>query len=89
MSILLNTLSQVSLSSLNKSELIVHLKSCMSHMLEMDNSVYLDRISELESTVEKLKTELVDSKLAFVDKVISNFKSGSVLPAPHTFSYAC
>jgi hypothetical protein len=43
-------------------------------MLEIDNSVYLDRISELESTVETLKTELVDSKLAFADKVISNFK---------------
>ncbi|EFX65329.1 hypothetical protein DAPPUDRAFT_333277 [Daphnia pulex] len=89
MSVLLSTLSQVSLSSLNKSDLIVHLKSCMSHMLEMDHSVYLDRISELESTVEKLKTELVDSKLAFADKVISDFKCGSVpAPAPQTFSYA-
>jgi hypothetical protein len=74
MSILLSTLSQVSLSSLNKSDLIDNLKSCMSHMLEIYNSVYLDRISELESTVETLKTELVDSKLAFADKVISNFK---------------
>ena len=88
---LLNTLSQVSLSSLNKSDLITHLKSCMSHLAEMDTSDHLKRIRELESTVEDLKTELTDCKVAFADSVISTFKSrpSQTVPSiPQTISYA-
>lgn len=86
LSSLLNTLSQVSLSSLNNSELITHLKSCMYYMLSIDNTKYLRRIGELEGAVENLKSELTECKLAFADSVISSYKSPAALFCPYCSS---
>ena len=78
---LLSTLTQVNLASLGKPDLIRYLKSCMACMQDMqedsDNSVHLDRIRSLENTVEGLKAEIVDIKVAFADKTLTNIRKAS------------
>ncbi len=73
-STLLSTLSQANLSSLSKPDLITYLNSCVSCMSEMDNSVHLKKISDLEKTVDDLKSEIVSIKVAFADRALASFK---------------
>ena len=52
--------------------------ACMQDMQEdSDNSVHLDRIRSLENTVEGLNAEIVDIKVAFADKTLTNIRKAS------------
>ena len=81
---LIATLSKVNLSSTSKPELVTHLKSCISCMLEMEethlemegeSAANLRKINDLENTVESLKAEIVDIKVAFADNALKSFQS--------------
>ena len=84
---LIATLSKVNLSSTSKPELVTHLKSCISCMLEMEethlemegeSAANLRKINDLENTVESLKAEIVDIKVAFADNALKSFQSRPV-----------
>ena len=89
---LLSTLSRVTFSSLGKPDLVAYLESCVSCLMDLqtsdqqasaNNAAHLDRLRVLEGTVQSLKTEIVDIKVAFADKTLSAIRAN---PAPRTYA---
>lgn len=87
---LLSNLSQVNLLSLDKPNLLTFLNSCISCLVDLQeeadvSALQADRIRVLEDSVQSLKAEIVDIKVAFADKALANIRSAGTAPTP---SYA-